>query len=127
MFETPDRFPGMRPRLAWSLALLLLCAFAPRGRVAGGQVEPSPPIPGRLVDVGGHRVHLSCSGAGSTTVVFEAGAGAFSIDFALVQPEVAKFARACSYDRAGYAWSQPGPRPRTMRQIAYERLSDEQA
>jgi len=50
----------------------------------------------------------------------EAGAGDFSFDWALVQPQVARFARVCSYDRAGYAWSDPGPTPRSMRQIAFE-------
>src|SRR5262249_33498570 len=40
--------------------------------------------------------------------------------WALVQPEVARFARACAYDRAGDAWSDPGPVPRTMRQESYE-------
>ncbi len=88
--------------------------------VAVEQSPVAPPMPGRLVDVGGHKVHLRSVGSGGPTVVFEAGAGAFSIDFVLVQSEVAKFTRACAYDRAGYAWSEPGPQPRTMRQIAYE-------
>jgi pimeloyl-ACP methyl ester carboxylesterase len=56
-----------------------------------------------LIDVGGYRVHLYCSGAGSPTVVI-AGAG-FSFDWALVQPEVAKFTRICAYDPFGTAWS----------------------
>jgi len=50
----------------------------------------------------------------------ESGAGDFSFDWALVQPEAAKFTRVCTYDRAGYAWSEPGPTPRTLAQIAYE-------
>lgn len=56
----------------------------------------------------------------SQTVVLEAGAGDFSFDWGLVQPDVARFARVCTYDRAGYAWSEAGPTPRTMQQIAYE-------
>jgi pimeloyl-ACP methyl ester carboxylesterase len=52
--------------------------------------------------------------------VLIAGSGDFSFDWSLVQPGVSSFARVCSYDRAGLAWSDPGPTPRTMRQDAYE-------
>lgn len=83
------------------------------------QAIPTPP-PGVLVDIGGWRLHLNCQGAGSPTVVFESGAGDPGIVWGLVQPPVAQFTRACSYDRAGLAWSDPGPMPRTMRQVAYE-------
>jgi pimeloyl-ACP methyl ester carboxylesterase len=65
--------------------------------------------PGSLIDLGGRRLHLNCTGSGSPTVVVENGDGAFSIDWALVQPGVSKFTRICTYDRAGYAWSDPGP------------------
>ncbi len=65
-------------------------------------------------------MHISCSGRGSPTVILEAGTGAFSFDWGLVQPEVAKFTRVCSYDRAGQAWSELGPQPRTIKQKAYE-------
>ncbi|HYL73613.1 MAG TPA: alpha/beta hydrolase [Bryobacteraceae bacterium] len=67
----------------------------------------SPPPLGRLVDVGGYRVHLNCTGEGSPTVMI-VGAG-FSFDWALVQPEVARFTRVCTYDPSGLAWSDPGP------------------
>src|SRR5262245_25390781 len=66
-------------------------------------------VPGKLVDVGGRRLHINCVGEGSPAVVMEAGAGDFSFDWSLVQPEVARFTRVCSYDRAGYAWSDAGP------------------
>lgn len=78
-----------------------------------------PPL-GKLIDVGGHRLHINCTGKGSPTVVMEAGAGDFSFDWSLVQPEVARFTRVCTYDRGGYAWSDPGPMPRTMQQIVSE-------
>jgi len=80
--------------------------------------RPSPP--GKLVDAGGHRLHLNCIGRASPTILMEAGAGDFSFDWSLVQPKVARFARVCTYDRAGYAWSETGPTPRTMQQIVYE-------
>jgi pimeloyl-ACP methyl ester carboxylesterase len=63
------------------------------------------PPPGRLVDVGGYRLHLHCVGDGSPTIVLAPGASAFSIDWALVQPAVARTNRACSYDRADMGWS----------------------
>jgi pimeloyl-ACP methyl ester carboxylesterase len=82
--------------------------------------EGAPAPPGKLVEICGRRLHINCEGKGVPTVVMEAGAGDFSFDWGLVQPQVARFARVCSYDRAGYAWSDPGPTPRTMRQIAFE-------
>jgi pimeloyl-ACP methyl ester carboxylesterase len=65
--------------------------------------------PGRLVDIGGRRLHLHCTGSGSPTVVIEAGASAFAIDFSLVQPGVLRTTRVCSYDRAGSGWSDARP------------------
>ena len=67
-----------------------------------------PPL-GRLVDIGGRKLHLHCIGTGSPTVVIEAGASSFAIDFSLVQPEIAKTTRVCSYDRAGSGWSEARP------------------
>jgi pimeloyl-ACP methyl ester carboxylesterase len=68
-----------------------------------------PPPPGVLVDVGGRRLHLLCAGSGAPTVVFEAGASSFAIDWTLVQREVARTNRACAYDRAGMGWSDERP------------------
>ena len=82
------------------------------------QLTPSPP--GKLVDIGGYKLHLNCTGKDGPTVVLIAGAGDFSFDWELVQPDIARFTRVCSYDRAGLAWSDPGPTPRTMRQDAHE-------
>jgi len=67
------------------------------------------PPPGRLVDVGGFRLHLRCEGQGSPAVVLESGSGMTSNEWTLVQPEVAKFTRVCSYDRPGFGWSESGP------------------
>jgi pimeloyl-ACP methyl ester carboxylesterase len=78
------------------------------------------PAPGRMVDVGGHRLHLHCNGSGSPTVVFDAALGASSLSWSLVQPEVARLTRACTYDRAGFGWSDAGPKPRTAGRIADE-------
>jgi pimeloyl-ACP methyl ester carboxylesterase len=91
--------------------------------VAVGQQKDKKPAyspPGQLMDVGGYRLHLNCTGKGGPAVVLIAGGGDFSFDWGLVQPDVSRFTRACSYDRPGLAWSDPGPTPRTMRQEAYE-------
>jgi pimeloyl-ACP methyl ester carboxylesterase len=76
---------------------------------AGVRSDQNPPAPlGKLIDVGGYRVHLYCTGTGSPTVVI-VGAG-FSFNWGLVQPEVAKFTRVCSYDHSGIGWSDLGPK-----------------
>ncbi len=76
--------------------------------------------PGRLVDVGTHRLHVRCEGEGGPVVVFDAALGASSISWSLVFPEVARLTRACVYDRAGFGWSDAGPMPRTAGRIADE-------
>jgi pimeloyl-ACP methyl ester carboxylesterase len=72
------------------------------------------------VDLGGHRLHVNCTGKGSPTVVVENGLGDFSFDWVLVQSRVSRFTGVCTYDRAGYAWSDPGPKPRTFAQLNLE-------
>jgi pimeloyl-ACP methyl ester carboxylesterase len=64
---------------------------------------------GKMVELGGHRVHLHCEGKGFPAVVLIHGTPRFSFHFALVQQKVAEFARVCVYDRAGDAWSDPVP------------------
>ena len=76
--------------------------------------------PGQLVDVGGFRLNLYCMGSGSPTVVFDSGWGDWAPAWSKVQPEVAKWTRACSFDRAGTGFSDPGPMPRTSVRIAKE-------
>ncbi len=78
------------------------------------------PMPGRLVSLGSHRLHLYCLGAGAPAVVFDAALGASSISWTLVQPEVARVARACTYDRGGFGWSDAGPLPRTAGRLVTE-------
>jgi pimeloyl-ACP methyl ester carboxylesterase len=101
---------------------LLLGAFL---LAAAQTTDSAPPIPapGKMIDLGGWRVHLNCTGqakAGQSTVILEAGAGGFSVDWSLLQPRVATFARVCSYDRAGLGWSEQGPHPRTLHQVVWE-------
>jgi pimeloyl-ACP methyl ester carboxylesterase len=85
----------------------------------GGAVETvglasdqrSHAMPGRLYDVGGHRLHLDCTGSGSPTVVLMSGLGGFSVSWARIAPAVADTTRVCAYDRAGQGWSEDAPGP----------------
>ncbi len=95
------------------LSLILVCGAALA--LAGA---PAPP--GKLIDLGGHKLHVYCTGNGAPTVVIENGLGDFSFDWALVQSRASATTRICTYDRAGYAWSDPGPKPRTFAQINLE-------
>ncbi len=86
--------------------MLCLLPIAIVAQPTGANQNPPPPL-GKLVDVGGYRVHLYCTGAGSPTVVI-VGAG-FSFDWGLVQPGVGSVTQVCSYDHSGIAWSDDGP------------------
>jgi pimeloyl-ACP methyl ester carboxylesterase len=72
------------------------------------------------VDVGGFRLHLHCEGSGTPAVIFDAALGASSLSWVHVQREVARTTLACAYDRAGLAWSEAGPMPRTAGRVADE-------
>lgn len=78
------------------------------------------PPPGQLVDVGGYRLHINRSGKGGPTVILDAGIGCSSLEWSLVQPEIAKFTSVCSYDRAGYGWSDESPLERTSENMVQE-------
>ncbi len=78
------------------------------------------PPPGQLVRVNKGRMHIHVTGEGTPNVVFESGMGASCLSWTLVQPQVAQFSRAVSYDRAGHGWSDPALEPRTAGQIAQE-------
>ncbi len=116
----PPQRPGWRwwiPRillgllaLIVTLALIVLVG----GAIAKTNLQARFPAPGKLVDIGGYRLHIACQGSGAgPTVILDAGTGATSLDWALVQPEVAKFAQVCAYDRAGIGWSDASPKPRS--------------
>ncbi|MGE5673843.1 MAG: alpha/beta fold hydrolase [Mycobacterium leprae] len=102
--------------LALGLVVLIAVGIVGEGIAERMDARAFPP-PGRLVDVGGYRLHLNCTGKGSPTVVMENGSGAPSVGWALVQPAVGQFTRVCTYDRAGYAWSDPAKTPRTGEQV----------
>ena len=72
------------------------------------------PAPGRLVSVGDHKLHLLCKGDAAPTVVIEQGAGEASHFWWPVQDQIAEFATVCTYDRAGYGWSEATRAGRTI-------------
>ena len=76
--------------------------------------------PGKLVDVGGYRLHVYSSGTGTIPVVLVAANGGGVLDWYKVQPELAKFTQVVSYDRASMGWSEASPEPRSSAQIVQE-------
>lgn len=108
---------GRRGLLAGIILLALIGALYQV--VATWRNQRNFPPPGQLVDVGGYRLHIYCTGPENTanpTVILETLSGGMSPYWAWVQPEVAKVTRVCAYDRAGYAWSEPATRPLTLQQ-----------
>jgi pimeloyl-ACP methyl ester carboxylesterase len=90
--------------------------------IASRRVLAASPAPGRLVDLGGWRLHLHCQGEGRPTVLIEAGAGGWSAEWLPVTRRLAATAavRACAYDRAGLGWSDAAPGPRTVERVIAE-------
>lgn len=103
-----------------ALAAVLALSGAAFEAIASSRDAAAPPPAGRLVDVGGFRLHLHCMGEGIPTVVLDAGLGRESLDWSLVQPDVARTTRVCAYDRAGMGWSDPSPHQRTPAAVARE-------
>ena len=99
------------------LALLIICGIIYQA-IGSRFDEQRFPAPGRMVDVGGHRLHLYERGSGSPTVILESGISASSLNWRAVQSEVAKFTRVCSYDRAGLGWSDLCEQPCTPQSLA---------
>jgi pimeloyl-ACP methyl ester carboxylesterase len=102
-----------------SIFLLVLAVWVYVGH-AKSQLTERFPAPGRLLDVGGYRLHLHCLGEGPPTVIFEAGLNEFSPVWTQVQNQSAKVSRACAYDRAGLGWSERGTQPRTTANMVKE-------
>ena len=127
--EVGDHRRVTRSRVGvWSVAAgAAIAALASAGLVyqtrATAQDRRRLSPPGRLVDAGGHQLHLFITGEDrdGPTVLLEAGGMATAAMWALIQPGIAAFARVVSYDRAGLGWSEPGPAPRDALTIARKR------
>lgn len=108
-----------RARLGLGVGAIGISGFAYQALATAIDARRYPPL-GRLVDVNGHRLHVHSLGEGTPTVVMDAGLSGCCLDWCLVQREVAKFTRACVYDRAGSGWSDPYLRRRTSLDLAHE-------
>lgn len=123
----PGRLKRIAKRVLQGILILVVLAAAAGAlyqAIANWRDARRFPEEGHAVALGavfpGVALNLNCTGQGSPTVILDTGLGVPAMGWKLVQPEVAKFARVCSYDRAGYGWSTPGPTPRTTGEIVKE-------
>lgn len=124
---TKGRFLRFVKRALIGLVLLLVCAVlagAAYQAIANWRDARRFPQEGRSIPLGADftrvSLNLNCAGQGGPTVILDRGLGVPAAGWDLVMPDVAKFARVCSYDRAGYGWSSAGPMPRTSGEIVKE-------
>ncbi len=120
----------LKPLCQWQ-AVCLLLIVVPAGLTAGSALGLSseryaavkPELakpPGRMVHIGTHRLHIWCLGEGRPSIVLDSGVGGFSLEWTKIETDLAPEFQVCSYDRAGYGWSDPGPVPRTTARIVEE-------
>ncbi|WP_222433447.1 alpha/beta fold hydrolase [Arthrobacter sp. UKPF54-2] len=103
------------------LAMLALASIGGGFQAVGTAADAmAHPMPGQLIDVGGHSLHLNCSGSGSPTVVLQPGGGEMSSNLGWIAPAVARSTRVCAYDRAGRGWSGPADTAQDATQIAID-------
>lgn len=114
--------PWFRRVLLSLLALIVLLAAAGYlyENISEARDRRFNPMEGKLVDVGGRKMHIDCAGEGSPTVVLDSGLGDSYLSWHKVQPQIAAFAHVCSYDRAGLGYSEPSSAARTSKVIAAE-------
>jgi pimeloyl-ACP methyl ester carboxylesterase len=104
------------------IAAALLLSF---GGILRAETKPVPAVaederllpyvkPGQLVDIGGRHINLRCSGSGGPTVILMAGSSSWSPVWYVTQPEIAKRACVCAFDRASYGFSDPAPQPQIL-------------
>jgi pimeloyl-ACP methyl ester carboxylesterase len=113
----------LHSRSRWLLypvfAALLLASIGGAYETVSEAVDPTDnSITSELIDVGGHSLHLRCSGSGSPTVILEPGAGEMSAGLAWIEPAVADDTTVCVYDRAGRGWSEAADAPQDAAEIA---------
>ena len=102
------------------LAALLVIAFSTFNAISIGFFRPRDPTPGIIYLIDGHKVHMNCTGTGSPTLMLESGLGNDWLIWGKVQPVLSRSTRVCSYDRAGYGYSDAQPAPRDADHIAAE-------
>ena len=107
----------MRFTRIFSIICTALFTVATLSKAGGGALYLHP---GRMVDLGGFRLNIYCTGSGSPTVVFDSGLEDWAPAWITIQPEISRTTRTCTYDRAGNGLSDPGPMPRTTARIVTE-------
>ena len=105
--------------LAAGISVLAITGMVYQTAAAESDQRKYPP-PGVLVNVDGYKMHIHCTGEGSPTIVLDHVGGGSSVDWTLIQPQLAKHTRVCAYDRAGFGWSDYTPAPRTLEQQVHE-------
>jgi pimeloyl-ACP methyl ester carboxylesterase len=112
----------------FALRAILAALLLSIGDVVLAQPTPSPSMaedqrilpyvePGQLVNIGGRRINLHCTGAGGPTVILMAGIFSWSVVWYKTQPVIAQKTRVCAFDRAGYGFSDPGPQPQILSDV----------
>src|SRR5581483_1918466 len=113
--------PALRAWWEWTLLGFFSLAAGLVYQAAAAAVELRKyAAPGRMIDIGGRRLHFQVKGEGAPTVILEAAVFGCSVDYDAIQSEIARFTRVFAYDRAGMGWSDPSPAPRGIR----ERVDD---
>lgn len=105
--------------VAAAFPAVALVAAAVEARSASVDAERFPP-PGRMVDIGGRRMHFHCMDIGRPTVILEAGGTSGSTAFERLQADLAPTTRACTYDRAGMPWSDDAPHDLDAGSLAFD-------
>lgn len=126
MTETATTFvpqPSLFRRIARGLLVLVLILAATGflyENISEARNRRFNPMLGKRFDVGGYKMHIYCTGEGSPTVILDSGLGDSYVSWLGAQPQIARFTRVCSYDRAGLGYSDPSPQPRTSKVMAEE-------
>lgn len=102
------------------LILALVCAGALWNFLAVSRARSESPPPGDLYAINGRPMHIFCTGEGSPTIILESGHGEDFTVWGKVQPALSRMTRTCSYDRAGFGWSEAQPGSRDAEHIARE-------
>ncbi|HTW32697.1 MAG TPA: alpha/beta hydrolase [Candidatus Sulfotelmatobacter sp.] len=121
--QYPSTASGPLRRIVLGLVIVVL-ALAIVGMIYENIAEARDrrfnPMEGKLVEVNGRKMHIDCTGEGSPTVILDAGLGDTFLTWRKIQPQLSKFTRVCSYDRAGLGYSDASAQPRTSKVFAEE-------